>query len=207
MVFDSEPTGRLAKNSLQRCDSVYDDRVTGEGYLARVEISEKGVYIVMAIVVVAGVVVAAVVVSVGVVAAAALAAVVVTAAVVLAVVVVAAVVVTAAKVELRLIVVVVVVLVVVVVVVVVVVFKDTSKRMASHHQNVIYSLGPSRSGWEDVECKLRCVNFRRVSDPRRAFLPALRLTGSTDQNPGSAGYKPVTSWEHWRHVWKDNESQ
>ena len=28
----------------------------------------------------------------------------------------------------------------------------------------------------DVERKLRCVNFRRVSDPRRAFRPAFGVT-------------------------------
>ena len=28
-----------------------------------------------------------------------------------------------------------------------------------------------------MECKLRCVNFRRVSDPMREFLPAFRVTG------------------------------
>jgi len=32
----------------------------------------------------------------------------------------------------------------------------------------------------DVVCKLRYVNFRRVSDPRRAFLPAIRVTGISD---------------------------
>jgi hypothetical protein len=42
----------LAKNSLLRCDSASDDRVTGEGLLAMVEISQEGVYIVMAVVVV-----------------------------------------------------------------------------------------------------------------------------------------------------------
>jgi len=31
-----------------------------------------------------------------------------------------------------------------------------------------------------VECNLRCVNFRRVSDPRRAFQPAFRVTGISD---------------------------
>jgi len=40
-----------------------------------------------------------------------------------------------------------------------------------------------------VECKLRCVNFRRVSDPWRAFLPAFRVTGS-------AGDKSGSTWEH-----------
>jgi hypothetical protein len=41
-----------------------------------------------------------------------------------------------------------------------------------------------------VECKLRSDNFKRVSDPRRAFLPAFRVTGSTDNNPGSADNNP-----------------
>jgi hypothetical protein len=29
-----------------------------------------------------------------------------------------------------------------------------------------------------VKCKLRCVNFRRVSDPRRVFWPAIRVARS-----------------------------
>jgi hypothetical protein len=59
----------LAKNSLLRCDSVFNDRVNGKGSLAIVEISEEGVYVVMAVLVAAAVV-AAVVVAVVVVAAA-----------------------------------------------------------------------------------------------------------------------------------------
>jgi len=31
-----------------------------------------------------------------------------------------------------------------------------------------------------MECKLRRVNFGRVLDPRRAFQPAFRLTGISD---------------------------
>ena len=31
-----------------------------------------------------------------------------------------------------------------------------------------------------MECKLRSINFRRKSDPRRAFLPAFRVTGISD---------------------------
>ena len=31
-----------------------------------------------------------------------------------------------------------------------------------------------------MECKLGCVNFRRVSDPRMGFLPAFRVTGISD---------------------------
>jgi len=46
-----------------------------------------------------------------------------------------------------------------------------------HQQNVIYSLGASRRVREDVECKLRCVNFRRLSDHRRAFRQAFGVTG------------------------------
>jgi len=33
-------------------------------------------------------------------------------------------------------------------------------------------------------CKLRSVNFRRVSDSSRAFLPAFRVTRSADDKPG-----------------------
>jgi hypothetical protein len=65
-----------------------------------------------------------------------------------------------------------------------------------------------------MECKLRCVNFRRVSDPRRAFLPAFRGTGSASDKPGSADDKPESTWERrrqtWerrRHVWEHLESQ
>jgi len=51
---------------------------------------------------------------------------------------------------------------------------------ALHQQNVFESLGASRSVWEDEECKLRCINFRRVSDPRRAFRPAFGVTEISD---------------------------
>jgi hypothetical protein len=51
-----------------------------------------------------------------------------------------------------------------------------------------------------VECKLRYVNFRRVSDPRRAFLPAFRELGSADDKRGS-------TWDRRRHVWEHLESQ
>jgi len=39
-----------------------------------------------------------------------------------------------------------------------------------------------------------------VSDARRAFLPAFRVTGSADDKPGS-------TWERRRHVWEHLESQ
>jgi hypothetical protein len=62
-----------------------------------------------------------------------------------------------------------------------------------HQQNEFSSLQASRCVWEDVECKLICVNFRRVSDRRRVFLLAFRVTGSTDDKPGS-------TWECWCQV-------
>jgi len=36
-----------------------------------------------------------------------------------------------------------------------------------------------------VECKLRSVNFRREPDPRRAFRPAIGVTGISDDWYGS----------------------
>jgi len=64
-----DPTGLLEKNSVLRCDSVCDERDTGEGSLAIVEISEEGVYVETAVVVAGVVVVVAVVVAAVVVAA------------------------------------------------------------------------------------------------------------------------------------------
>jgi hypothetical protein len=46
----------------------------------------------------------------------------------------------------------------------------------AHQQNVFSMLEVSRSVWEDVECKLRCINFRTVSDPKRAFRLAFEAT-------------------------------
>jgi len=54
-------------------------------------------------------------------------------------------------------------------------------RFETYHQrNVLKLLGASRSVWEDVECKLRCINFGRVLEPRRALRPALGVTGISD---------------------------
>jgi len=74
-----------------------------------------------------------------------------------------------------------------------------------------------------VECKRRCVNVRIVSDPRRAFRPALRVTGISDdwyrstkevivislRTPRSAGENFGSTWERqrqvrkpWRQGWK-----
>jgi hypothetical protein len=46
-----------------------------------------------------------------------------------------------------------------------------------YQQNELQSLETSRSVWEDVECKLRSVNFRRALDSRRVFQSALGVTG------------------------------
>jgi hypothetical protein len=58
-----------------------------------------------------------------------------------------------------------------------------------------------------VEGKLRCVNFRRVSDPRRAFLPAFRVTRSASDKPESADDKSGSTWERRRQVSVHLESQ
>jgi hypothetical protein len=61
-----------------------------------------------------------------------------------------------------------------------------------------------------VECKLRWVNIRRVSDPRRAFRPAFGVTGISDdcymctmgvivislRTPRSARENFGCTWEH-----------
>jgi len=56
--------------------------------------------------------------------------------------------------------------------------------------------------------------FRRVSDHRRAFLPAFRVTwsagyktGSADDKPGSTWERRRQTWERRRHVWEHLESQ
>jgi hypothetical protein len=72
----------------------------------------------------------------------------------------------------------------------------TNWNSSSQHQlNTFQSLKASRSMWQKVECKLRYINVKRVSDPRRVFLPAFRVTGRTD-------YKPGSLWESWRPTWK-----
>jgi len=67
-----------------------------------------------------------------------------------------------------------------------------------------------------MECKLRCVNFRRVSDPRRAFRPTFRVTGISHdwyrstmgvivislRTPRSAGENFGITWERRRQVWE-----
>jgi hypothetical protein len=59
-----------------------------------------------------------------------------------------------------------------------------------HQQNEFQLLEASSSVREDVESILRCVNFRRVSHPRKAFLTAIRVTGSESDKPGCTDDKP-----------------
>jgi len=58
-----------------------------------------------------------------------------------------------------------------------------------------------------MECKLRCVNVRRVSDPWRVFLPPFNVTGSAGDKPGRTDDEPAGTWERRHHVWEDLESQ
>jgi hypothetical protein len=53
-----------------------------------------------------------------------------------------------------------------------------------------------------MECKLRSVNFRTVSNPRRAFLPAFKVTGSAEEMPVSTDDNPGSTWECWREAWE-----
>jgi len=41
-----------------------------------------------------------------------------------------------------------------------------------------------------------------VSDPRRAFLPAFRVTGSADDKPGSTWERRRQAWERRRQAWE-----
>jgi hypothetical protein len=55
---------------------------------------------------------------------------------------------------------------------------------------------------EDVECKLRCINFRRVSNPRRVILLAFRVTESPNHKPESADHKPGSNSERGWQTWE-----
>jgi len=93
---------------------------------------------------------------------------------------------------------------------------ESSQTLASTSAKCILSLGSSSSVWEDLECKHRCVNFRRVSDPRRAFRPAFRGTGISDDwyrstmgvivislgTPQSAGEYFGRTWVHQLQAWE-----
>jgi len=63
--------------------------------------------------------------------------------------------------------------------------------------------------WENMECNPSCVNFRRVSYPRRAFRPAFRVTGISDNSYWSTMGVIVTSMgtpmsarENYGGTWK-----
>jgi len=68
-----------------------------------------------------------------------------------------------------------------------------------HQWNVFQSLGASRSVWEDVEVKLRSINFRRESDHRRVMWPAFRVCGISDDWYRSST-EVILIWfgTHWR---------
>ena len=55
-----------------------------------------------------------------------------------------------------------------------------------------------------MECKLRCGNFRRVSDHRRGFRPAFRVTGNSDNcyrgDCNRFGNTSDHHKEHWVHL-------
>jgi hypothetical protein len=64
-----------------------------------------------------------------------------------------------------------------------------------------------------VECKLRCVNFRRVSDRRRAVEPAFGVTEiSDDWYRGTMGVivislgTPRSARENYEYTWEQLEA-
>jgi len=75
-------------------------------------------------------------------------------------------------------------------------YPSPRRRVVLHSINNMYF-----SHWSE---RMWSVNLDEsisgVSDPRRAFLPAFRVTGSADDKPGS-------TWERRRHVWEHLESQ
>jgi hypothetical protein len=85
-----------------------------------------------------------------------------------------------------------------------------------YQRNEFWSLEDSRSVWEDVEWKLRCVNFKWVLVPRKVFQPAFIITKISDDwyrsaigvtviwlgTPQSTGENFVCTWKHQRQAWK-----
>jgi len=67
-----------------------------------------------------------------------------------------------------------------------------------HEQNAFVLLQVSRSVWEYVECKLRSINFRRVSDLGRALWPAFGVTGMCDDwYRSTMGVIVISLGTHW----------
>jgi len=70
------------------------------------------------------------------------------------------------------------------------------RRVALHSVSKVYF-----SHWFERMWSVNLdASISGVSDPRRAFLPAFRVTGSADDKPGS-------TWEGRRHVWEHLDSQ
>jgi len=75
-------------------------------------------------------------------------------------------------------------------------YPSPRRRVALHSISTMYVGHWSERMWS-VNLD---ASISGVSDPRSAFLPAFRVTGSADDKPGS-------SWERRRHVWEHLESQ
>jgi hypothetical protein len=94
--------------------------------------------------------------------------------------------------------------------------KLCDKPHLNHQQNISKSLGASRRDLENVECKLRCVNFRRVSDHGKAFQLPFGVTGIPDdwfrssmgvtvislKSPETASDKAGSTAIHSKVVWE-----
>jgi len=73
------------------------------------------------------------------------------------------------------------------------------RMVTIHREHVFLSLEASSSVWENMDRKLRSVNFRRVLHLRWAFWPAFRVTGISDDRYRS-------NWDLWWVVQEYNGS-
>ena len=82
-------------------------------------------------------------------------------------------------------------------------YRSPRRRVALHSISKMYI-----SHWSERMWSVNLdASISGVSDPRRAFLPAFRVTGSAGDKPGSADDKPGSTWERRQHVWEHLESQ
>jgi len=82
-------------------------------------------------------------------------------------------------------------------------YPSPRRRVALHSISKIYFSHWSERMWSVY----LDASISGVSDPRRAFLPAFRVTGRADDKPGSTWERRRQTWESRRHVWEHLESQ
>jgi len=82
-------------------------------------------------------------------------------------------------------------------------YPSRRRRVALHSISKMYF-----SHWSERMSSVNLdASISGVSDPRREFLPAFRVSGSADDKPESTWERPQPSWERQRRVWEHLESQ